>query len=151
MAKGKNSLSKHDKYQKSTLVCVTDQKRCENLIEAGRKIADDTNTNLYVINVNKMDTGGRQTDLHALEHLFSVSKKNDAVMNVFYGVNIGEVLERATLEYQAENVVTGVPENDKSVVVKMWNKLSIMQFYMVNIDGKITKVGKSQRKAVYTA
>lgn len=151
MGKSKGSLSRHDKYQKSTLVCVTDQKRCENLIEAGRKIADETNTNLYVINVNKMDIAGRKTDLDALDHLFSVSKQNDAVMNVFYGMNIQEVLERATKEYYAENVITGIPVGEKSVVVKMWNKISSVHFYMVNIDGKISKVGKSAKKAVYTA
>lgn len=151
MEKSENSLRKHDEYQKSTLVCVTDQKRCENLIEAGRKIANDTNTNLYVINVNKMDIAGKQTDLSALDHLFSVSKQNKAVMNVFYGVNIQEVLKKATNEYEAENVVTGVPDGEKSVVVQLWQKIDWVHFYMVNVNGEISKVGKSVRKKVCTA
>ena len=62
---------------KNVLVCVTQQKTCENLIRAGaRIISEDEKNNLFVIHVvNEKDKLlYNLSDGDALEYLFKITK-----------------------------------------------------------------------------
>jgi K+-sensing histidine kinase KdpD len=134
----KNYFEMEDKYSECTLVCVTDQFRCEKLIKAGRLLADKTRTNLYIFNVSSPI--GKKADFSALEHLFNVSKENKAVMNIFYGKDVLEVLKKLVGEYNAVNVVTGCPESEDSILASFWEAFPDLDFYMLEASGKLKKV-----------
>jgi len=138
-----DSKAAQESVQYSTIVLVTDQVRCERLIQAGRRLADKTGTRLYVVNVNKMDIAGRQTDIGALDYLFHISKKNNAVMNIFYGVDVTDVLKQAVTDYNAVNVVTGRPCNEESVLSELWNAVEDVHFHVVNAKGEIASTQDS--------
>jgi len=121
----------------TTLVCVTDQMRCSRIIRAGRIIADRTGTALYVINVARSQTQITPERAAALEHLFSVSRENDAVMNVFYAEQPIEVMRSFARDCGARNILTGMPENETSILHTFWRSLPEVTFYVVSTDGRL--------------
>ena len=80
MNKSDLAYSEPNKYKTSTIVFVTDQMHCENLIKTGRKIADIAKNDLYVINIQCKDR--LETDAAALEHLYGISRSYGATMQM---------------------------------------------------------------------
>lgn len=119
--------------QRSTVVCVTDQRRCERLIKAGRVIADISKTGLTVISV--VDPG-RTADPDALEFLFGVSKQHNAVMSIQYSVDPLRCIADFIAENKALNVVTGMREGENSILPKLWQRFSDTCFFTVTQDGE---------------
>ena len=80
--------------QPVVLVCVTTQKSCERLIEAGAKAAAATQAKLHVIHV----AGSHQrffntlNEADALEFLFGVSKTHGAEMTVVRSEDVAQTL-----------------------------------------------------------
>ena len=89
--------------QPVVLVCVTTQKSCERLIEAGAKAAAATQANLHVIHV----AGSHQrffnmyNEAEALEFLFGASKKHGAEMTVVRSEDVAQTL----VDYVRDNGV----------------------------------------------
>ena len=132
----------YNKYISATIVCVTDQINCERIIMRGREIADKTKTNLYVINVDN----GSKRDISAIEHLFNVSKEYNAVMNIFYNDQVLDTIVNCIHEYQAVNVVSGMPQTVNSILNKLWAMMPQIDYYMIGLEGDITVI--SSKKAV---
>ncbi len=132
----------YNKYISATIVCVTDQINCERIIKRGREIADKTKTNLYVINV---DNGSRR-DIAAIEHLFRVSKEYNAVMNIFYNDKVLDTILNCIREYNAVNVVSGMPQTVNSILNKLWAVMPQIDYYMIGLEGDVTVI--SSKKAV---
>lgn len=135
----------YDRYENSTLVLVTDQINCERIIKKGFDIAKATKTNLYVVNIDN----GKQRDAKAIEHLFKVSKDNGAVMNIFYNQDIFKTIEESIEEYNAVNVVTGMPQSHNSILTKLWSNIPAIDYYMVALSGDVTRI--SARKSSMAA
>lgn len=89
-----------------TLVCVTAQYSCERLIREGRKIANLTDTKLYVINIQQKDAWGNKFSKE-LEHLFLVSKKLDAQMITFFSDHPIEIINDCIVRSNVKNIVLG--------------------------------------------
>ncbi len=121
----------------ATVVCVTDQFACERIICAGRKVADITKTPLTVITV--ADTH-RQPDPQALQHLFNVSKDNDAEMNMFCSDEPAKRIITFIKENKVANVLTGIPQNSNSVLFRMYRTFTHIKFFTVDIDGTVSEV-----------
>ena len=62
---------------RNILVCVTQQKTCERLINEANKLLSEYKGNLYVINVvkNELNFLDSTVESEALEYLFGISKK----------------------------------------------------------------------------
>lgn len=136
MPKSRNIKNQsNDEYTFSTVVYVTDQYTCENLIAKGREIADETETNLYVVNVSNIDSVKRPIDLNALEYLYQISRKHQAVMNIFYETDILGVLNKTAKEYDALNVVIGAPRQESSVLESFLRMNRQCTFHMVYTSG----------------
>ena len=125
-------------YGRTTVVFVTDQFHCERLISAGRRIANATRTTLLVINIerNSIDCNSA-----AIEHLYQVSKENDAEMTVFYEEDdVVGVMSRCLRENNACHVVTGMPQDEDSILKKIWRLHPAINFYTVTYDNQIVSV-----------
>ena len=119
---------------RSTVVCVTDQRRCERLIKAGRVIANLSKTELTVISV--VDQKHHTADPEALEFLFHVSKQHNAVMSILYSSDPLRCIADFIAENQAVNVVTGMREGSHSILPKLWQKFNDTCFFTVTQDGE---------------
>lgn len=141
MPKSHNDFNQQtDEFAFSTVVYVTDQYACETLIAEGRKIADRTVTNLYVVNVSSGDTTTRPIDLNALEYLYQTSRKHHAVMNVFYETEILEILKKTAIDYNASHIVIGAPRQPTTVLNEFLGANENCTFYMVHPNGNSMEV-----------
>ncbi|WP_312641563.1 hypothetical protein [Hydrogenoanaerobacterium sp.] len=119
----------------STVVCVTNQRQCERLIQAGRVIADISKTDLTVISVMNPEDVKKDTD--ALEYLFEVSKQNNAVMSIQYSTDSLKSIANFIRDNKAINVVTGMREGENSILPKLWTRFEHASFFSVTLDGEV--------------
>lgn len=133
---------------RSTVVCVTDQRRCERLIKAGRVIADISKTGLTVISV--VDPA-RSADPEALEFLFGVSKLHNAVMSIQYSADALRCIADFIADNKALNVVTGMREGENSILPKLWQRFSATCFFTVTQDGEYRRTAELAANAASKA
>lgn len=91
------------------LVCVTGQKSCERLIEAGAHIAQEINAELSVVHVAKMGNNflGSESEAEALEYLFKISKSYDADMMLLRNDDVVNTIAGHARKVDADIVVIG--------------------------------------------
>ena len=93
----------------SVMVCVTTQRACERLIEAGSAAAKPSGSPLHVVHV----TGSRQhffnaaDEALALEYLFDVSKKHDAEMSVLRSDDVAKTIADYAKEHHVQLIIFG--------------------------------------------
>lgn len=126
----------------STVVCVTDQFSCERLIHVGRKIADMAKTPLYVISSGKPS---RSINHDALEHLFTVSKEYGATMDVFYSETPFDTLIEYLRDSAALHVVTGMPQEENSILNRLWRDFPDKHFYTVDTDSSYSPIPAEEK------
>ncbi|HKL42189.1 MAG TPA: universal stress protein [Clostridia bacterium] len=94
---------------KRIMVCVTQQKSCENLIKKGSELVEDPSDEIFVIHVIK--DGWRyfseMKESDALEYLYTVSKEADAELIVYKSDNIEKTLSEKAKENQIDTIVLG--------------------------------------------
>jgi len=127
-----------------TIVCVTDQRSCDRLIRAGRRVADLSGTELSVINVVRPE---HYQDAESMEYLFSVSKENGAEMVLLYSDDISKAIIRYIKQSKVSCLLTGMPAKGDPVTGKIWSKFSHIDFFVVERDGSLRQVGNSARAA----
>lgn len=127
-----------------TVVCVTDQRRCDRIIRAGRELADLSDTQLAVINVARP---GHPQDPVSIEYLFSVSKQNSAEMTVLYSDNILRAIARYIRQNQVAYVVTGLPQQGNSVATDLRRRFGRITFFAVEPDGGLREIARPARAA----
>ena len=138
----KESQSKEfdmNKFQSvyTTLALVTDQFACERIIKSARLIADLSKTELIVLSVMRT---GAQTNPAALEHLFSVAKEYSARMTVEFSDNPQSTIVHLIHSNHVINTVTGIPESEQSILVRMWETLQNISFFTVTERGELHEV-----------
>ena len=92
------------------LVCVTDQESCGRLIEAGRKLADLSDTLLKVICVRPRNTEN-WFGSDEVEYLFNKSKQLDAEMIIIFHDYAIEAVEEYIRANDVDMIVVGMPPN----------------------------------------
>lgn len=128
----------------NTVVCVTDQRRCDRIIRAGRALADISNTGLLVVNVVRPDS---VQDVESMEYLFNVSKQNRAEMTLLYSDDVAKALIRFVKENKTSNLLTGIPNEGDSVTTKIWKRFTHLTFFVVEKDGSLREVINPARQA----
>ena len=128
----------------NTVVCVTDQRRCDRIIRAGRALADISQTDLLVVNVVRPDS---QQDTESMEYLFNVSKQNGAEMALLYSDDVAKALIRYIKENKVANLLTGIPNEGDSVTTKIWKRFTHVTFFVVEQDGSLREVVNPARQA----
>lgn len=94
---------------KKIMVCVTQQKTCERLIERGYKEIKNDKDELYIIHVvNEKDTFlYENNDGDALEYLFKVSKKVNADLTVIRSKDIVKAMIDFGKDKEISKIIMG--------------------------------------------
>lgn len=94
---------------KNILVCVTQQRTCERLINEAYELLKKYKGNLYIINVVKNDVNflDSKTESEALEYLFSISKSIGANLAVLKSDDIPGTIARYTDENHIHCIFLG--------------------------------------------
>lgn len=97
------------KQKKKILVCVTQQKSCERLIDYGVNLVRSDHDELHVIHVVKENWKyfGQLEEKDALEYLFDVSKKHNAMLTVLKAKDIEKTLSDFTEKNRITDIVMG--------------------------------------------
>lgn len=131
--------------QPVTMVLVTDQFRCQRLIVAGRALADRTATQLEVINVANPSI---PQNPEAIEFLFQESKEYDATMMVHYSAEPEKFLVELIKEHQPSHVVSGMPQEENSLLHRIWTRFTKVGFFTVSEEGTLSPVTLGSRVLV---
>ncbi len=116
------------------LVCVTPQKSCARLIEAGARIAKESNIALIVLSVFAQKDG-MNADTAALENLYERARIADAQMSVYFNDNPDIVAAVVAKRENAKNLVTGFPrENSSGFIARIHELLPGLPITMVDDD-----------------
>lgn len=94
---------------KTTLVFLEAQPEGWGFLNKGRKIADDTNTQLYIINVQENCKWGRKLS-RKLEDMFAISEKLNAQMLIFFSDNPIDILNDCIERFNVINII--LPNNN---------------------------------------
>lgn len=118
------------------MVCVTQQKNCERLIQRGAAIKDKLNGDLFVIHVAREGVNflGNNKEAEALEYLFDISKSVGADLTVLRSNSIVNTLVDFIENKKIEHVILGEPPKDcreESIVLELQSKLPKCNFYVV--------------------
>jgi K+-sensing histidine kinase KdpD len=119
---------------KNVLVCVTQQKTCENLIRVGAKLSsEDDNNSLYVIHVvNEKDKLlYNLSDGDALEYLFEITKEVGADLIIRRSKDVIKTLVDFAEEKGITHIVLGNSQEkdpSKNFVGKLKRKLPGREF-----------------------
>ena len=120
-----------------TIVLVTDQLSCRRLITAGRRLADEAGTDLEVINVA---AEGSERNHAALEYLFDVSRNNGATMMIHYSDDPSHFISGLIRDKSPMQVVTGLPNQEHSLLHRIWTRFTRVAFYTVDLEGAVSVV-----------
>ena len=126
------------KNPKNVMVCVTQQKTCERLIQNGHKLLKSNKDNLFVIHVvNPKDTFlNNSNDGEALEYLFGVSKKVGADLTVLRSKDVSKTIEEFAKKHNITNIVMGSSPNGKGLenhnfALKLKKILPLVKFTII--------------------
>ena len=120
-----------------TVVLVTDQYRCERLIRCGKLIADITNGDLCVLNLQNQHV---PSNPDAIQHLFNVTSQYGGMMQLLYSENAFRTISDYIKENKISCVVSGMPGNADSMLHQIWNNFTRVHFFTVNENGKMEEV-----------
>ena len=127
-----------------TVVCVTDQRRCDRIIRAGKMLSDLSGSQLTVISV--VDPG-RRSDPDSMEYLFSISRENGAEMVLLYSEDVAKAIIKYIKSNKVATMLTGIPRRGDSVTADIWNKFTHIDFFVVEMDGSLRPVSNPVRAA----
>ncbi len=124
-----------------TLVLVTDQFACERIIKAAHVVADISQNPLLVLSVMRPDI---QVNPAALEHLFEVAKEHGAQMTVTFSENPYSAIVHYIRDNHVVNAITGMPQDETSILWQMWKRLPNVNFFTVTEKGELHEVNGLQ-------
>jgi K+-sensing histidine kinase KdpD len=118
------------------MVCVTQQKNCERLIQKGATIKEGLEGELFVIHVAKEGVNflGNNKEAEALEYLFDKSKEVGADLTVLRADSIVDTLMDFIKNKKIHHIVLGEPPVDcmeDGIVVELKTKLPKCVFHIV--------------------
>lgn len=97
------------KNERSVLVCATLQTSSENLIRAGKAIADKSSAELEIVTVIPIDNEERKFDPEALDRLYTSAKKYGGEMAVYFSDDPIMTVCAHTARQNPITLVTGFP------------------------------------------
>ncbi len=104
--------------QGHTMVCVTQQKTCERLIQRGVELRSKYGGELFVVHVAQEGYNilGNSHEGEALDYLFDISKAVDAEMTVLRSSHVEKTIMEYCLKSEVTRLVMGesqetLPEN----------------------------------------
>lgn len=127
--------------KKRIMVCVTQQKSCHRLIEAGSALRRSGSDELHVVHVFKENWRyfGQLKEADALEYLFDAAREFGAELSVFRSSDIEETLKEYALKHKITTVVMGESQEataQQNMILRLQTKgLSKVQWFVVPLAG----------------
>lgn len=121
---------------KTVLVCVTAQPSSQNLVEAGRIIADKHEAKLEIVSVLPLQQGDRYIDPKVLEFLHQSAKKQGGEMAVFFSDDPILTICAHIAKRKPETIVVGFPgEKSNKFVSTIHLLLPDIPISMIDANG----------------
>ncbi len=111
---------------KKVMVCVTDQKVCEQLIYNALGILETSPGEIHVIHVSKENVIQNEESGEALEYLFGVCNKFNATLTLVKSQNVLDSLVESAIKNKIDTIIMGESRNadpQTSIIVELKNKL----------------------------
>ncbi len=102
--------------QRSIVVCVQNPGNCSRLIQAGKKVAEITGSQLQILHVEPQT---EEKDPMTLEALYQVAKDADAELTVFFSDNPVVTAALYIENSGADQVITGMPDMEHTSFVDL--------------------------------
>jgi K+-sensing histidine kinase KdpD len=117
------------KKNKNIMICVTQQKSCERLIERGALIREGSDV-LHVVHVVKESWKyfSEMEESDALDYLYEVSKARQAQLSVIHSDDIEASLSDFAKAHQVTVVIMGESKEDsrqQDMILRLKKKISI--------------------------
>jgi len=97
------------KNDRTVLVCVTVQSSSENLIRAGKVMAEKNSANLEIVSVIPIDDEERKFDPEALDRLYTCAKNHGGEMAVYFSDDPTMTVCAHVAKRKPITLVTGFP------------------------------------------
>lgn len=124
-----------------TITFVTNQYSCDRIIYAARVVGDETQTELQVVEVLDSEY---ELNPQAIDYLFLLSKNNKATMRIVFSDDKFGIMRECIEQYDVENVVTGMPSSNQSVLYTLWKAFPDKRFYTVDQNGELVEVASTK-------
>jgi len=125
-----------------TVTFVTNQYCCDRIIYAARVVADETDTDLVVVGILNSEY---ELDPEVVDYLFGLSKSNRATMRLLFADDKVSVMRQVVGQYDCQNVVTGMPSSNQSVLYDLWKSNPQKNFFTVDTTGELVEVASNRR------
>lgn len=97
------------KNERTVLVCATVQSSSENLIRAGKAMAEKNSAELEIVTVIPIDSEERKFDPEALDRLYTSAKNHGGEMAVYFSDDPIMTVCAHTARHKPITLVTGFP------------------------------------------
>lgn len=124
---------------KLVLVCVTAQKSSENLVKAGKDIAEKNKAALEVVSVLPLRQSGENNQI--IEDLFQLSKSYGGEMAVYFNDDPILTVSAHIAKRKPLTIVTGFPgENSNDFINLIRSLFPLTPISMVNTEGTVYNI-----------
>lgn len=124
------------KHNKRIMVCVTQQKSCERLIDFGVNLVTSEADELHVIHVVKENWKyfGQLEEKDALDYLFEVSKSKNAMLTVTKAKDIEKALSEFAVKHKITDIIMGESfegSEQQNMIKRLQEKMNIPVKFLV--------------------
>lgn len=105
------------------LVCVTPQQSSENLVKAGKNIAEQSKSTLEVVSVLPLEDDRTQIDPQMVEKLYQLSKNNGGDMAVYFSDDPILTVGAHIAKRKPLTIVTGFPGENSNGFINLIHAL----------------------------
>jgi len=128
------------KHNKKIMVCVTQQKSCERLIDFGVTLRTNDADELHVIHVVKENWKyfGQLEEKDALDYLFEASKSKDAALTVLKAKDIEKTLSQFADKNKITDIIMGESfegDEQQNMINRLQEQMTKkVKFYIVPLN-----------------
>jgi hypothetical protein len=123
-----------------TIAFVTNQLRSDRIIYAARILADQTKTELVVVEILDSEY---ELDPKAVDYLFTSSKKVKATMRMIFTDDKEGAMREIISRFDSKCILTGMPSANDSVLYPLWKSFPEKGFYTMDDTGQLIEVATS--------
>lgn len=132
--------------ERPVLVCVTAQQSSENLVKAGKNIAEKSACPLEVVSVLPLCKVNEPVDNEIIEKLFQLSKSYGGEMAVYFNDDPILTVSAHIAKRKPLTIVTGFPgENSNSFIDLIRSLFPEMPISMVDSEGMVYNMKPSEK------
>lgn len=126
---------------KSVLVWVTNPEACERIVKAGRRLADEHKSELYIVSIQNRILDDWKRRAGDLELLHRAARSVDAELNVVYSENPFKSATEIVSEIQPGMMLAGLPgtEGRSAFLEHICSINEHIQTYVIDASGNMVR------------